>query len=125
MRWTRGYRSRNVEDRRFQTGRGKVIGGAGLGLGGLALVLLLSLLTGQDFFSLLGGDGGVMQVPSGGGPSTPGATTPEEEELKEFVSFVLDDIQGAWGSLLPELGREYEETQLVLFRDAIQSACKK
>jgi predicted metalloprotease len=88
----------------------------------LVLVLLLSMLTGQDFFSLLG-DGGMMTAPPPGSGPASGTSTAEEEELVDFVSFVLDDVQGAWAGLLPQLGSEYEDAQLVLFRDAIQSAC--
>lgn len=38
-------------------------------------------------------------------------------------SFVLDDIQGTWSGLLPQAGGAYQDTRLVLFRDAIESAC--
>ena len=123
MRWTRGRRSQNLEDRRFQTGGGRVIRGTGLGLGGVVIVLLLSLWTGQDFFSLLGGGGDPQALPPAGGTPASGATTPEEEELVDFISFVLDDIQETWAELLPQVGGGYRDTQLVLFRDAIQSAC--
>lgn len=126
MRWTRKSRSRNLEDRRFQTGRSRAVRGTGLGLGGLALVVILSLLTGQDFLSLLGGSGGAMMqapTPTGGGPQSVGATTPEEEELVDFISWTLDDIQQTWQALLPQAGGNYQDTRLVLFRDAIQSAC--
>ena len=36
---------------------------------------------------------------------------------------MLDDIQETWAELLPQVGGGYRDTQLVLFRDAIQSAC--
>jgi len=94
-----------------------------LGLGGLAVLLLLSLLTGQDFLSLVGGDGTLPSGPQGGVPSSPGATSAEEEELVDFMNWALDDIQSAWNTLLPQAGSPYEDTQLVLFREAIQSAC--
>jgi predicted metalloprotease len=123
MRWTRGQRSRNLEDRRFQTGGGRVVRGTGIGLGGVVILLLLSLFTGQDFFSLFGGSGTVLEGPPAGGSSATGASTPEEEELVDFMSFVLDDIQATWAELLPRIGGAYEDTQLVLFRDAIQSTC--
>ena len=125
MRWKKGERSKNLEDRRFQTGRGRAVRGTGLGLGGLAIVLLLSLLTGQDFFSLMGDGGGALmrQRPQPLDPSASGATTAQEEELVDFMSSVLDDIQGEWQALLPQVGADYRDTQLVLFRDAIQSAC--
>jgi predicted metalloprotease len=123
MRLKRGKRSKNLEDRRFQTGRSRAVRGTGLGLGGLAIIIVLSLVTGQDFLSLLGGDGALMQAPQGGGAATPGATTPEEEALVEFMHDALDDIQKSWAGLLPQVGSQYQDTQLVLFREAIQSAC--
>jgi predicted metalloprotease len=51
------------------------------------------------------------------------ATSPEEEELVDFVSAVLDSVQVAWTGLLPRVGRPYEAANLVLFRGAIESAC--
>ncbi len=122
MRWSRGGKSKNLEDRRFQTG-GRAVRGAGLGLGGLVVVLLLSMLTGQDFLSLLGGMGTTVDATRPGGTSAQQATSPEEEELVLFVSFVLDHAQETWTELLPRIGPQYREAQLVLFRNAIDSAC--
>lgn len=90
MRWTRKKRSKNLEDRRFQTGGRRVAKRAGLGLGGLVLIFLLSLLTGQGFFALLGGAGNMIQTqaPASDGRIDPAATTPEEEELVEFINSI-------------------------------------
>ena len=41
----------------------------------------------------------------------------------QFVSFVLDDAQNTWAQLLPAQGVQYRKAKLVLFRDAINSAC--
>jgi len=123
MRWRPGTRSKNLEDRRFQTGRSRAVRGTGLGLGGIVILLLLSLWTGQDFLSFLGGDGTLMLGPAGSGSPPQGTTTAEEEDLVDFMSFVLDDIQDTWHALLPAGEDGYQDTQLVLFRDAIQSAC--
>lgn len=118
MRWKRGHRSADVEDRRRTSGRGRRT--AGIGLGGLLILLLLSFLFGENFLSLLDpsmiGGGGVSTEPAG---DVPFQTTPEEEELVQFISFVLDDAQRTWTEVLPG----YRPTRLVLFRDAIQSAC--
>ena len=123
MRWTPGHRSENVEDARSQTGGRLVRRGIPIGLGGLLLLVALSFLTGQDFLSLVGGPGGPDQVmvPGGeapGGP--PAATTAEEERAVDMVHATLDDLQESWAS---ELGGRYEPARLVLFRDAIESAC--
>jgi uncharacterized protein len=124
MRWTPGRMSGNIEDRR---GRGGGIGmmGPGMGLGGVVL-LVLSLLFGQNLFE-------------GSGDTTTGAPTTgtsdgvvnsdsldsssEEREVRQFVSFVLDDAQGVWKQLLPRYGTQYRDARLVLFRNAVQSRC--
>ena len=46
-----------------------------------------------------------------------------EEPQVQFVSFVLDDAQNTWAQLLPAQGVQYRKAKLVLFRDAINSAC--
>lgn len=128
MRWRRGQRSADLEDRRgegsFRGGfRGGFPGGARMGLGGLAVLLLLSLVTGQNFFALFqpGGTGPEIPGPDAGQP--PRQASPQEEELVEFVSFVLDDAQATWASEFRKLGRTYENAKLVLFTDTVQSAC--
>jgi len=118
MRWTPGGRSSDVEDRRGSSG-GFGGGGMRIGLGGAAVLLVLSLIFKQNFFALLGG-GGAGGEPSASGPVT---STPEEEKQVQFVSFVLDDAQATWERLFQARGQAYEHAKLVLFRDAIQSAC--
>jgi len=115
MRWSSGGRSRNLEDRR---GRATRVG-VPLGLGGILLIAALSFVTGENFFALLPENSGRIMV--GSDPLDGRATSsPEEERMVEFVSFVLDDAQGTWHDLLP--GR-YEDARLVLFRNAVESAC--
>jgi predicted metalloprotease len=46
--------------------------------------------------------------------------TPQEERMVDFVDAVASDTQAAWAEIL---GPRYEQTRVVLFRDAIQSAC--
>jgi predicted metalloprotease len=114
MRWTPGDRG-NIEDMRGRSG----LGGVGrLGLGGLVVLLVLSWATGTNLFSLLGTD-------STGGGTAVGTTgdvraTPAEERLVDFVDAVTNDAQDTWSRLL---GGRYVRTRVVLFRDAIQSAC--
>ena len=94
--------------------------GLPLGLGGLVLVLLLSWVTGTDILSLLGGGGASGPPSSSVGTSGPVTTSPEEEELVDFVDAVMDDAQQTWSELL---GDRYEPTRVVLFRDQVGSAC--
>jgi predicted metalloprotease len=91
-----------------------------IGLGGAAVLLVLSLIFKQNFFALLSGDGSSSAAPTA---SAPVASTPEEDKQVQFVSFVLDDAQATWEKLFRDRGQPYEHAKLVLFRDAIQSAC--
>jgi predicted metalloprotease len=91
---------------------------APIGLGGVAILLVLSLLTGQDFLSMADPSGGAGIDGTPPGPAAP--SSPEEERLVDFVSFVLDDAQETWASLL---GARYQPAHLTLFTDAVESAC--
>lgn len=117
MKWQRGYRSSNVEDRRGRGG-GRLPGGR-LGLGGLVILLVLSIVFKRDFLSLAGG--------LAGDPAAPGleapVSTPAEDSTVQFVSFVLDDAQQSWAAIFSASGAPYTDARLVLFRDGVQSAC--
>lgn len=128
MRWTPGGPSSDIEDRRSEGGGGgRGFGGGGglrMGLGGLIVLFVLSLIFKQNFFALLGNGGG------SGSPSSSVASRPDparddsEKPLVQFVSFVLDDAQKTWTEILPQqAGTPYRHAKLVLFRDSTQSAC--
>ena len=119
MRWTPGYQSGNVEDRRG--GGGMMRGAGGMGIGTFVILLILSLVFKRDLFQLVGGGG--VSPGSETAQSPPTETTPEEEQLKSFVSFVLDDAQNIWAQELPRYGAQYRPAKLVLFRDAVESGC--
>lgn len=126
MRWTPGKRSSNLEDRRGQRvtgGRGLGFGGGGMGrlsLGGVVVLIILSLVFKVDLLGVLGGAGGTT---AGVVEEGPVQSTPEEERLVQFVSFVLDDAQGTWQRIFAAEGAQYEPATLVLFRDATETAC--
>ena len=127
MKWTRGGRSENLEDRR---GEGAAYGGGRgpglkLGLGGFLLLAVLSIVFKKDFFSLVGGGGMAPSADVSTGPAVPGgaARTAKDEELVEFVSFVIDDAEKVWTKLLDAAGKRYVAPKLVLFEDGVESAC--
>lgn len=136
MRWTRGHRSKNVEDRR---GQGFRSAGAGLGgglllrflpmllgrKGGMKIVLLIGAgligahFLGIDVSRLLGGSQGL----SGGGQVAPYKETPETKQQAEFIAFVLDDTESSWNSLFARQGGQYQAPKLVLFSGSTSTAC--
>lgn len=123
MRWTSRGRSRNIEDRRAQGPAYRRP--APLGCGGIILILVISYVLGWDPLPLLmsGGDGSGQPETALQNPEGAQQSNPQEEELVDFVSFVLDDAQTVWAENLPRLGVRYRDAKLVLFRDRVQSAC--
>jgi uncharacterized protein len=117
MRWTSGDRG-NIDDMRGSSGGG--FGVIPLGIGGFILVAILSMATGINFFSLLGGGGAGPTSGSVGTAGGPARSTPEEEKMVDFVDAVARDAQETWAHLL---GSRYQPTKVVLFTDQIQSAC--
>lgn len=119
MRWQLGRRSTNVEDR-----RGMGIGGIKLGCGSVILIGIIALLTGQNPLELLtlltGGGGTQVSVPSQA-PTQPGQQGYDQEA--DFVSAVLADTEDTWSQVFTQMNRSYIPPTLVLFTDAVQSAC--
>src|SRR5690349_3482347 len=120
MRWQMGRRSDNIEDRRgMSAGPGIALGG---GIGTVALVLI-ALFFGIDPSVILQGGGG---DPSGGAPPSqqvqPRAPA-KDDELANFVAVVLGDTEDTWKDIFKRMNRQYREPKLVLFTNAVQSAC--
>jgi predicted metalloprotease len=119
MRWESGRQSENVEDRRgVHVSRGVVGGGIGT-----ILLVLVALYFGVDPSIII--NQGQMPTPGAGAPtqSEPYSASPEEKRLAEFVSVVLADTEDTWQALFRNMGKTYEEPKLVLFSQAVESAC--
>lgn len=116
MKWEDRGRSRNLEDRRGR--RRPAAAGLPIGIGGLVLILAFSLLTGTDLLSLLG-----LAPQSGTGPPPSQQSLDAEEEKVRFVSFVLDDTQDVWTGIFAASRAPWRDARLVLFRDAVDTAC--
>lgn len=120
MRWQGRRESTNVEDLR---GRGPRLGrGAGLGCGGVILVVVVAYLTGQDPLALLQVAEQVQGPPSasvepGGAPAAPG------DQLGKFASVVLASTEDVWGGIFTQAGQTYRPPKLTLFSEMVQSAC--
>jgi predicted metalloprotease len=114
MLWKGRRGSSNVDDRRGISGGGIAAGG---GIIGVIIYLVYTFLGGGDSST----------IP----PVLPGNTSTEmtaeekaaDDERVEFVKVVLADTEDVWSKLFAEQGKDYPEPTLVLFRDAVQSAC--
>ena len=109
--------STNVDDRRGMS-VGKTAGG--LGLGGLIIVGLITLLMGGDpteVIEQMGGLGGTEIVSQSG--RTP---TAEEEELAVFTKQILAGTEDVWTEIFAQSGRTYVPPKLVLYNDYVQTS---
>lgn len=113
MKWRGRRQSGNVEDRRGSSGKGKLI--AGGGIIGVIFVIAQFILS----------DGDISVLDQFQGPTTEETRelTAEEKELGEFTATVLADTEDVWNSIFSENNSQYREPGLVLFSDAVQTAC--
>ena len=141
-----GDESSNIEDRRGGGGFGGggfggggfggggipiPIGGGGGGLfkGGIGFVafIVIALIFGVDPMALLSGLGGGDTGSSYTAPATTQssrtARAPAADAETTFVSRVLKSTEDVWTSLFRDMGRQYVDPKLVLYRDATRTGC--
>lgn len=137
MRWRGNRKSNNVEDRRSERVSG--LGGSGgggmlrllpmvfklLGFKGTVILAVcvgaFGLFTGNlgNILAVLG----LQQDATTSVSEAPLRETAEEKELVDFISVILADTEETWSTLFRQKGQTYQEPRLVLFRDAVKSAC--
>ena len=132
MKWRGRGGAGRIEDRR---GAGGGVGGGGLpfpvgkaGGGGIGLIILLVIYL--LFGGLLGGGGGGLGVDPGTGQLSPapGASSTDLEKAPaddagKFVDFVAGDVDATWRKLFAESGKTYEPPTIVLYDNAVSTAC--
>lgn len=117
MRWAGRRESDQVEDR-----RGLRVGRSGMAIsgGGLLLLLAFVLLTGEDPLRVLetiGGPQVSVETGSGGRVGAP------SDDLGRFASVVLASTEDVWQEQFQASGSQYQLPALVLFSNAVESAC--
>lgn len=132
MRWKGGRRSNNIEDLRSTSGPRMALGGAaGIArilpllvrtkIGRMVLVVGVIAYFGAKFLGI-----DLLQLadsPTTAGASSAQPLSPQDQELADFVAVVLADTEQTWHKKLGELNLTYQEPKLVLFRNAVNSAC--
>lgn len=114
MLWRGRRQSSNVEDRRGISSKKGMVGG---GLGTIIIVLAIYFLGGDPSQVL-----DTMQVNQSQTTSNFSGTE-EENEMAQFVSVVLAETEDVWTDMFNKQGLTYEYPVLVLFTEAVQSAC--
>ncbi len=125
MKWRGRQQSRNVNDRRGAGGGG--LPGRSLAMGGgigLIIAVVLFLITGDP--GALFGAGGtnnqvVVQQQQQQQQNYQG--TEREEQLFEYASVVLKDVEDTWNTVLPKYGETYKEPTMTIYSGYVQSGC--
>jgi predicted metalloprotease len=104
-----------VDDRRGRT----VATAGGIGLGGLILVGLITMLLGGDPTDVIRMAGQRQQTTTTQ-DYTPSA---EEQELATFAKRILAGTEDVWTKIFAQYGKTYVPPKLVLFTGAVQSGC--
>lgn len=116
MKWKGRRKSTNVDDRRGRSSGGKIAAG-----GGIIGIIFLAI----QFFS--GGDVGdilnQLQTEGAGVSTEERELTQAEKELGAFTETVLADTEDVWNEIFAANGANYREPGMVLFTDAVQTAC--
>ena len=115
MKWRSARRSSNVDDRRGRGGGG----GMKLGLGGIAVIVVIGLLLGKDPMEMLGMVAQVQQQ----APAGPAQAPPADDEASQFVAAILGETEDVWSAVFEASGSRYTPATLVLFSGQVQSAC--
>ncbi len=121
MKWEGNRQSDNVEDRRAGNagGRGRIVGGRGIGIGTIVIALLGGWVFGVNPLTILGLlSGGTEQV-----QPAPAQRPPADDPMARFVATVLADTEDVWKGVFSRAGASYQEPRLVLFRGVTPTAC--
>jgi uncharacterized protein len=126
MRWQDLRRSDNVEDHRDDNASSPRSGGlpiGQLGIGGVVVVGVISLLLGQNPLQVLG----LIANHSAPPPRIQQAPTQQpkaKDPASEFARSILASTEDIWSKVYPEaFGSAYIKPKLYLFRNAVESAC--
>ncbi len=134
MRWQGNRESDNVEDMRDAQGGhgggpGFSVGGRGIGLGTIAIALVASAVLGVNpltLLNMLSGGGGSVQVGAPYQEAPPPRQAPQasaNDEQTRFVRTVLADTEDVWHEVFTQMGGQYVEPKMRLFRGSTQTAC--
>ncbi|KLU44397.1 KPN_02809 family neutral zinc metallopeptidase [Klebsiella michiganensis] len=122
MRWQGRRESDNVEDRRGQSGS-PMGGGGGFrlpsGKGGIVLliIVLVAGYYGVDLTGMLTGE------PVSQQQTTQRSISPQDEEAAKFTKVILADTEDTWGAIFKDMGRQYPQPKLVMYRGGTRTAC--
>lgn len=113
MKWQGRRSSGNLEDRRGVSGKQVAVGGGIIGV----ILLVINMFMGGDS-SIINDIGTQLQQ-----REQTTELSARDKEMGQMVDAILVDTEDVWHKIFRENGLTYEEPNLVLFRDGVQTAC--
>ncbi len=98
-------------------------GGIRVGAVGTILAVVVGLFLGVNPLQILGLLSGMGSFSPGTQTSNTSGPVNTKDPNNVFVSRVLGSTEQTWSGIFKQLGRTYQAPQLVLFHDAVDSAC--
>lgn len=90
------------------------------GKGGIVLliIVLVAGYYGVDLTGMLTGEPVSQQQ-----TTTQRSISPQDEEAAKFTKVILADTEDTWGAIFKDMGRQYAQPKLVMYRGATRTAC--
>ena len=112
--------SENFEDRRGMSGSTM----AGMGIGGMIIIGLITLLMGGNPLDVIQQTGGLGSMTGSQEESTEQTYSPEEEAQVKFCKQILASTEDVWSAVFrKEFNAEYTPPTLVIFKNSVQTNC--
>lgn len=109
-----------MDDRRGMSGGTK----AGLGLGGIVLIAIMTFMSGGNLGDVITNVGTQMASQNvETSDQQQREFTEEEQKLAKFSSQVLASTEDIWSQVFQQMGRTYKAPKMVLYTNAVQTAC--
>lgn len=123
MLWQKGRSSDNVEEATGGGGRGVLGFAPHLGIGTIALIVIVSLIFHQNPLVILGlvsGNGGMA---ASGTPAQATQANCDTDAQTQFVCKILGSTEDVWTAYFRQAGKQYADPKLVLFHGQVGTAC--
>ncbi|PID64229.1 MAG: flagellar biosynthesis protein FlgM [Gammaproteobacteria bacterium] len=103
MRWQGRRKSQNIEDRRRLSGGKKAVS-----IGGLIIAAIMAfLMKDASYFT--------NAVSQQGGQTVSHNTNPQQDQVAEFTSVILANLEDTWGKIFNQAGLHFRQPKLVLY----------
>ncbi|NHC46541.1 KPN_02809 family neutral zinc metallopeptidase [Motilibacter aurantiacus] len=99
------------------------LGGGGLGIVGVVIALIFAFTGGGGGFGNLGNGLDPMGQNARVAGVDRGVAPSNDEDLVDFLRFVVDDVQDYWERSFAAAGQSYDRTRLVIFQEVVTTGC--